>query len=103
MNYSEQFLASLVAAREQNMTSLSYVAALVFIGQREDGAMLSDVARLVRFSSAAATGMADMFERMGLATRKRVDGDRRSFRLTITTKGRDALDMILNPKPKTNV
>jgi DNA-binding MarR family transcriptional regulator len=103
VNYSEQFLASLVAAREQSMTSLSYVAALVFIGQRDDGAMLSDVARLVRFSSAAATGMADMFERMGLATRKRVDGDRRSFRLTITTKGRDALDMILNPKPKTNV
>jgi DNA-binding MarR family transcriptional regulator len=47
--------------------------------------------------------MADMFEKMGLAERKRVVGDRRSFRLTITTKGRDALDMILNPKPKTNV
>jgi len=103
VNYSEQFLASLQAAREQEMTSITILAALVFISQRENGAMLSDVARAVRFSTAAATGMADTFEKMGLAERVRVTGDRRSFRLTITSKGRDFLDLILNPKPTKHV
>lgn len=101
MHYSDQFLESLIAAREQEMTSISILAALVYISRRENGAILSDVARKVRFSTAAATGMADMFEKMGLAERVRIDGDRRSFRLCITAKGRDALDMILNPKPNT--
>lgn len=103
MNYSEQFLASLQVAKEQNMTSITILAALIFISQRENGAMLSDVARTVRFSTAAATATADTFEKMGLAKRVRVEGDRRSFRLTITSKGRDFLDLILNPKPKTIV
>lgn len=100
MNFSDQFLASLQAAREQEMTSISLLAALVYVGQRENGAMLSDVARAVKFSTAAATGMADLFEKMGLAERTRANGDRRAFRLCITSKGRDFLDLILNPKPK---
>lgn len=101
MNYSEQFLASVVAAHARRIRSSTHIAAMVFASQRKDGAKLSDIARLVNISSAAVTGIADTLESMGLVERKRIPGDRRAWLLTITAKGRDALDMILNPKPTT--
>lgn len=103
MNFSDQFLKSLAASQEANLSTIKHVSALVFLSLRENGAYLSDIGRGIKASQAAMTGIADKLEEMGLAKRKADDLDRRISRLCITAKGRDAVDMILNPKPKQNV
>jgi DNA-binding MarR family transcriptional regulator len=103
MNFSDQFLASLVAARSSGITAIVCVATLVFISKREQGAHLSVVARAIGISAPNATGTANVLIQMGLAERKPSSNDRRVIRLAITDLGKEALEMILNPKPKTNV
>jgi len=98
VNYSEQFLASMRSARASDLNASSHVIALVYIGMR-GGAKLADVGRLLGTSNASMTVIADVLEQMGMAERKRIPGDRRAWLLSITPKGREALQLILNPKP----
>jgi DNA-binding MarR family transcriptional regulator len=103
MNYSDQFLASMLAAHANSLNASSHVVALVHASKQERGAKLADIARLLNTSAAAITGLADTLERMGLAERTRIPGDRRAWMLAITPKGREAIEMILNPKPTKHV
>jgi DNA-binding MarR family transcriptional regulator len=103
VTYSDQFLASMLAAHANSLNASSHVIALVYASKREQGAKLADIARLLNTSAAAITGLADALERMGLAERTRITGDRRAWMLAITPKGREALELILNPKPTKHV
>ena len=105
MNYSERFLSGLITARDLGATSLNCVATLAFLSRRENGCYMAGIARLLKVSSAAVTATVDTLEGMNFVRRSPVEGDRRQFRITITAAGRDAMDLILNPKtnPEKNV
>jgi DNA-binding MarR family transcriptional regulator len=52
----------------------------------------AELARLMKVSTAAITGMADALERAGLMERKAIPEDRRVVLLVITAKGKRVVD-----------
>lgn len=64
------------------------------------GHKLKNYARLLEISTAAITGLADSLQRAGMTLRHRQPCDRRSWILSLTPKGNEAINSILTPKEK---
>lgn len=103
MNFTDQFIQSCQSAKAGGVNTMASIIALVVISKSPDGVKLSTIADAAGVSSAGATTMADMFEKMGLAQRMEYPGDRRSYRLTITPKGRELLAKIIPQQTTPNV
>jgi len=103
MNFTDEFLRAMGECKNLNLNAVSHVAALVIISRDDRGAILANIARSLKISPAAMTGLADTLIRMGLAKRAHEENlDRRAIRLAITSAGRDAIQIILTPKKQTH-
>jgi len=83
------------AAKTENIHSFAQVMVLGILSESADGICLSYLARSVGITSAAMTGLADKLERLRMVKRKTNPHDRRTYRLTITNKGRATFKQIL--------
>jgi len=60
---------------------------LSFLAQEKEPMTMSETARLMKHTTAAATGLVDRLEKLGLITRKQGPKDRRKVMVLITEKG----------------
>ena len=60
---------------------------LSFLAQEADALTMSEVARRMKHTTAAATGLVDRLEKLSLITRKQGPKDRRKVMVVITEKG----------------
>lgn len=69
--------------------SSAQVGALFFL-QKQDGALIGDIAQALSIGAPAMTGMANRMEQAGLIARVRDTGDGRAIRLYLTEEGQSA-------------
>jgi DNA-binding MarR family transcriptional regulator len=74
---------------------------LSFLAQEPEPMTMSETARRMKHTTAAATGLVDRLEKLGLITRKQGPNDRRKVMVVITEKGQALVqeirqDMIQN-------
>lgn len=76
-------------SRELNAGKISY-GQLFLLGSldRTDGLTMSEIAKRMGHSTAAATGLVDRLQRLGYVARTHAEEDRRKIMVTITDKGR---------------
>jgi len=60
---------------------------LSFLAQEQEPMTMSETARRMKHTTAAATGLVDRLEKLGLITRKQGPEDRRKVMVVITEKG----------------
>lgn len=60
---------------------------LSFLAQEEEALTMTEVARRMKHTTAAATGLVDRLEKLSLITRKQGPKDRRKVMVVITEKG----------------
>jgi DNA-binding MarR family transcriptional regulator len=60
---------------------------LSFLAQEQEPMTMSETARRMKHTTAAATGLVDRLEKLGLITRKQGPKDRRKVMVVITEKG----------------
>ena len=60
---------------------------LSFLAQEQEPMTMSETARRMKHTTAAATGLVDRLEKLGLITRKQGPNDRRKVMVVITEKG----------------
>lgn len=81
-------------AREQGI-SVTHVLILFFLNEKSS--TMNELAKEMKFSTAASTGSVDRMEKLGLVARQHADDDRRVIVASITQKGRALLISIKNP------
>lgn len=86
-------------ARKAGITSMSQLRAMQILVSGPE--TLTNLAATIGISTAAITGLADKFERLGLAVRVRGSMDRRSVWLRLTPAGQALADIIAAPQPVT--
>lgn len=87
------------AALKAGITSMSQLRAMQILVSGPE--TLTNLAATIGISTAAITGLADKFERLGLAVRVRGSIDRRSVWLRLTPSGQAIADTIAAPQPVT--
>lgn len=84
----------LLAKARKAKLGATALQALSFIVLQQGKVSLTDIARHLEFSSAAATGLADSLEKQGHVTRQREPQDRRTIYLLVTAKGAETIKQI---------
>ena len=67
---------------------------LSFLAQEPEALNMTEVARRMKHTTAAATGLVDRLEKLSLITRKQGPNDRRKVMVVITEKGRGMVQEI---------
>ena len=80
-------------SRELNHYQISYAQYFLLCHlDREDGLTMSDIARKMGHSTAAATGLVDRLERLEYVQRTHAEDDRRRVEVRILPKGRTSVN-----------
>ena len=65
----------------------------LFALEKNDGCQLSELATTLGLDGSAVTGLARRLEQAGVVTRQRCESDRRSWRLYLSARGREVLQL----------
>lgn len=95
MNYTDQFLDSLQAAKAARLNTVSAIHTLLLISKADEGTTPTVLAEQVKITIGGMTQLLDTLVSMKLVNREINPKDRRQFLCTITDTGLETLAKIL--------